>query len=91
MSVWSTYFQLAGRLSRRIKEATGAVVIWGGIHPQTRPADCLEHADIACQSEGEYVLAELTDRIESGSRLRGSARLLGEGRTARWCATRRAR
>jgi hypothetical protein len=23
MSVWSTYYQLAGRLSRRIKEATG--------------------------------------------------------------------
>jgi anaerobic magnesium-protoporphyrin IX monomethyl ester cyclase len=74
MSVWSTYFQLAGRLSRRIKEATGAVVIWGGIHPQTRPADCLQHADIACQSEGEYVLTELTDRIGLGldySDLRG--------------------
>jgi radical SAM superfamily enzyme YgiQ (UPF0313 family) len=66
MSVWSTYFQLAGRLSRRIKEATDAIVIWGGIHPQTRPADCLEHADIACQSEGEYVLAELTDRLSLG-------------------------
>lgn len=74
MSVWSTYFQLAGRLSRRIKDATGAVIIWGGIHPQTRPGDCLQHADIACQSEGEYVLAELTDRIGLGldySDLRG--------------------
>lgn len=66
MSVWSTYCQLAGRLSRRIKDRTGAVVIWGGIHPQTRPEDCLQHADIVCRSEGEYVLAELTDRLSLG-------------------------
>lgn len=66
MSVWSTYYQLAGRLTRRIKDATGAVTIWGGIHPQTRPDDCLQHADIVCRSEGEYVLAELTDRLSLG-------------------------
>lgn len=66
MSVWSTYYQLAGRLSRRIKERTGAVVIWGGIHPQTRPDDCLQFADVVCKSEGEYVLAELTDRMSLG-------------------------
>jgi radical SAM superfamily enzyme YgiQ (UPF0313 family) len=66
MSVWSTYYQLAGRLTQRIKAATGAVVIWGGIHPQTRPDDCLQHADIVCRSEGEYVLAELTDRLSLG-------------------------
>ncbi len=63
MSVWSTYYQLAARLSRRVKAATGAVVIWGGIHPQTRPEDSLEHCDLVARSEGEYVLAELTDRI----------------------------
>src|SRR5262249_8766619 len=40
--------------------------IWGGIHPQTRPDDSLEHADIVCSSEGEYVLAELTDRLSLG-------------------------
>src|SRR5579862_4475796 len=63
MSVWSTYFQLAARLSRRFKAVADPVVIWGGIHAQTRPQDCLEHVDIVCQSEGEYVLAELTDRL----------------------------
>ena len=66
MSVWSTYYQLAGRLTQRIKDATGAVVVWGGIHPQTRPEDCLQHADVVCRSEGEYVLAELTDRMSLG-------------------------
>jgi anaerobic magnesium-protoporphyrin IX monomethyl ester cyclase len=66
VSVWSTYYQLAGRLSRRIKAAVDPVIIWGGIHAQTRPEDSLQHADIACMSEGEYVLAELTDRLSLG-------------------------
>jgi len=63
VSVWSTYYQLAARLTDRIKQRTRAVVIWGGIHAQVRPEDSLEHADLVARSEGEYVLAELTDRI----------------------------
>src|SRR5215467_9689017 len=41
MSVWSTYYQLAARLTRRIKAAVDPVVIWGGIHAQTKPTECL--------------------------------------------------
>jgi len=63
MSVWSTYYQLARRLSRRIKDSVDPVIIWGGIHAQAKPEQCLEVADVVCQSEGEYVLAELTDRL----------------------------
>lgn len=63
MSVWSTYYQLAARLSQRIKASVNPVIIWGGIHAQARPQQCLEVADIVCKSEGEYVLAELTDRM----------------------------
>lgn len=66
MSVWSTYYQLASRLSRRIKDAVNPVIIWGGIHAQARPEQCLQVADIVCKSEGEYVLAELTDRLSLG-------------------------
>ncbi len=66
VSVWSTYFQLAARLTERIKERTGAVAIWGGIHAQVEPEESLRYADVVCRSEGEYVLAELTDRIGLG-------------------------
>ena len=66
MSVWSTYYQLAARLSARIKAAGNPLVIWGGIHPQTSPEQSLEHCDVVARSEGEYVLAELTDRIGRG-------------------------
>ncbi|MCK6556416.1 B12-binding domain-containing radical SAM protein [Candidatus Binatia bacterium] len=63
MSVWSTYYQLAARVTRRVRAAVNPVVIWGGIHAQTCPEDCLADADIVCRSEGEHVLVELTDRI----------------------------
>jgi anaerobic magnesium-protoporphyrin IX monomethyl ester cyclase len=66
MSVWSTYYQLAARLTRRVRAAVDPVVIWGGIHPQTCPEECIADADVVCRSEGEYVLAELTDRIGLG-------------------------
>ncbi len=69
MSVWSTYYQLAARLSRRIKASGNPVVIWGGIHPQTNPEQSLAHCDLVARSEGEYVLAELTDRIGRGEPL----------------------
>ncbi|GIW44481.1 MAG: hypothetical protein KatS3mg077_1763 [Candidatus Binatia bacterium] len=74
VSVWSTYFQLAARLTQRIKAAAKPVVIWGGIHAQTCSEDCLQYADIVCRGEGEYVLADLTDRLGRGedwSDLRG--------------------
>ncbi len=66
MSVWSTYYQLAARISRRLRQSLDTVIIWGGIHPQTRSEDCLQHADLVARSEGEYVLAELTDRLSLG-------------------------
>src|SRR5207248_4696879 len=69
MTVWSTYFQLAARLTDRIKASFCPLVVWGGIHAQTRPRDCLEHADVVALGEGEPVLTELTDRVVAGAPL----------------------
>lgn len=66
VSVWSTYYQLAARITRRIKQTVNPVVIWGGIHAQACSEECLQHADIVCRGEGEYVLAELADRLARG-------------------------
>jgi radical SAM superfamily enzyme YgiQ (UPF0313 family) len=66
MSVWSTYYQLAARLSRRVKASVDPVVIWGGIHAQANSEQCLDHCDLFARGEGEHVLAELTDRIGCG-------------------------
>src|SRR5262249_50909864 len=40
--------------------------VGGGIHARVGPEESLRSADIVCRSEGEYVLAELTDRIGLG-------------------------
>ncbi len=66
MSVWSTYYQLAARITRRVRAAVNPVVIWGGIHAQTCAEECLADADIVCRSEGEDALIELTERIGRG-------------------------
>lgn len=66
VSVWSTYYQLAARITRRVKQTVNPVVIWGGIHAQACSEECLQHADIVCRGEGEYVLAELADRLARG-------------------------
>jgi len=66
MSVWSTYFRLAARLAREIRARLNPVIIWGGVHAQVCPEDCLAYADIVCLGEGEYVLAELADRMSVG-------------------------
>jgi radical SAM superfamily enzyme YgiQ (UPF0313 family) len=66
MSVWSTYYQLAARISTRVKAAVNPTIVWGGIHPQTSPEQSLAHCDLLARGEGEYVLAELTDRLGLG-------------------------
>lgn len=53
----------------RIKASFGPLVVWGGIHAQTRPRECLAHADVVALGEGEPVLAELTDRLAAGTPL----------------------
>ena len=91
MSVWSTYYQLAGAAERPHQggRRSGHHL---GRHPRAgaSPQDCLEHADVVCLSEGEYVLAELTDRIEPRRAVRRSAGLLGAHRGRRRAAIRRA-
>jgi anaerobic magnesium-protoporphyrin IX monomethyl ester cyclase len=66
VSVWSTYYQLAARLSARVKAAVDPVIVWGGIHSQTCPEQSLAHCDLVTRGEGEYVLAELADRVGLG-------------------------
>ncbi|MFC2061709.1 B12-binding domain-containing radical SAM protein [Elusimicrobiota bacterium] len=56
-------FPLAAQITRRIKEASDAHVIWGGIYPTLCPEESLEYADMVCVGEGEETILELMDRI----------------------------
>ena len=75
LSVRSTYFQLAARLSARIKHEIGCTVLWGGVHATISPEECLDHADAICLGEGEETLVELAGRVSDNASWEGIANL----------------
>jgi anaerobic magnesium-protoporphyrin IX monomethyl ester cyclase len=67
ISLMSGYYYQAVTLTHGLNKRLPAPVIWGGIHPTSRPDDCIQHADIVCIGEGEEAIAELAERIEAGA------------------------
>ncbi len=66
ISVLSTFFKEATRLTNKIKNDLGIPIIWGGIHPTVRPQDCIEVADFVLRGEAEKTLLKFVnnwDRI----------------------------
>lgn len=51
--------------ARKLKETTGAVVVFGGVHPTTCPEEILRNpfVDYVIRGEGEYALADLIEAI----------------------------
>lgn len=63
ITVMTNYFHKAKQLTRALKEQLEVPIIWGGIHPTVRPAECLTYADLVCVGEGEDVLVDLANCI----------------------------
>lgn len=66
ITAMTSSFHLARQLTIGIHQAHDVPVIWGGIHPTVRPAECLEYADLVCIGEGEDTIIELARRIDMG-------------------------
>jgi anaerobic magnesium-protoporphyrin IX monomethyl ester cyclase len=66
ITLMTQYFDAAVQLTKTIKEKLGTPVIWGGIHPTTRPEECLNYADMVCVGEGEISVPELVRRMAAG-------------------------
>jgi anaerobic magnesium-protoporphyrin IX monomethyl ester cyclase len=66
ISLMTYCFQRVAQLSDYLRAQLHVPVIWGGIHATIRPAECLAHADFACQGEGEESLARLAAALEAG-------------------------
>ncbi|MCB2187962.1 MAG: radical SAM protein [Deltaproteobacteria bacterium] len=58
-TVFTSDYYLAGQLAGALREQSPARLIWGGIHPTVRPAECLAHADGVAVGDGEKLLAAL--------------------------------
>ncbi len=66
ISMMSCHFDNAVRITRFLRKRLEVPIIWGGIHPTLRPAECLQYADMACVGEGEIGLAQLASEMSSG-------------------------
>lgn len=66
LSVRSTYYQLAAKVSDRIRKRLNTFVVWGGVHVTISPENCLDHADAICIGEGEGTMLELAQRLAAG-------------------------
>jgi anaerobic magnesium-protoporphyrin IX monomethyl ester cyclase len=66
ISLMTQYFDAAAQLTKAIKQTLDVPVIWGGIHPTTRPDECLSYADMVCVGEGEISVPVLVNRMSAG-------------------------
>jgi radical SAM superfamily enzyme YgiQ (UPF0313 family) len=71
VSFMTNYFDRAIQITKEIKQNLDAPVIWGGMHPSTKPEEALQFADMVCIGEGEDSLLDLLDRMEQGMDYRG--------------------
>jgi len=68
-SLTSLPIKPAAEVTARLKRHFDVPVIWGGPGPTLEPERCIAHADMVCVNEGEELLVELADRIDSGGDL----------------------
>jgi anaerobic magnesium-protoporphyrin IX monomethyl ester cyclase len=66
LSVMTDYFYDAVKITEYLRKDTSAPIVWGGIHPTIRPAECLEYADVVCVGEAEDTIRLLAKKIERG-------------------------
>ena len=72
----SAYAQQAQVLTEYIREKLDIPVLWGGMHPTLVGEECIEHADLVLQGEGELALVELADRLRDGVPIDDTANLI---------------
>ncbi len=66
LTLMTNYFHAAREITAHLKRNLNIPVLWGGVHPTVRPAECTAFADYSCIGEGEEALLELVTRLESG-------------------------
>jgi len=73
VSCLTTEFHWAVRRAAEIREATGALVVFGGTHPTLAPETCIAAppVDVVCRGEGEGPLLELAEAVDAGTDFSG--------------------
>ena len=66
ITLMTNFFDGAVQITKNLKRGIDIPLIWGGVHPTIRPAECLKYADMVCIGDGEDAILELADKIQSG-------------------------
>lgn len=66
VSLMTNYTDNAVQITRALRARIGAPVLWGGVHPTIRPAECLETADMVCVGDGEEALLDVARALAAG-------------------------
>jgi anaerobic magnesium-protoporphyrin IX monomethyl ester cyclase len=66
ISMMTCHFDNAVHVTRFLHKRLHTPIVWGGIHPTLRPAECLEYADMVCVGEGEISLCQLSTEMSKG-------------------------
>jgi len=66
ISMLTFAFEMALDITKKIRENMNPLIVFGGIHAIIKPEECIKHADVVCEWEGEEALAELCDKFFQG-------------------------
>ena len=66
ITVMTNYVHRARAITSIVRRDSNPVVVWGGIHPTIRPAECLEAADYVVLGEGEEAFCDLLEAFRNG-------------------------
>lgn len=66
VSLMTNYADNAAQITRALRGRVTAPVLWGGVHPTIRPAECLEVADMVCLGDGEETIFDVVRALADG-------------------------
>lgn len=69
VSLMTNYADNAGQITRALAGRIVAPILWGGVHPTIRPAECLEAADLVCVGDGEEAILDVCQALAAGEPL----------------------
>ncbi|MFH0855097.1 MAG: radical SAM protein [Candidatus Omnitrophota bacterium] len=68
ISLTTRDFNFARKITAHIRGSLpGAHIVWGGIHPTSKPQECLHYADSVCLGEAEVSLTQLIKALRNKS------------------------
>lgn len=77
VSTRSITMRTAAEVTRELRRALDAPIVWGGIGPTLEPERSLESADYVCVGEGDGAMLDMAQAIDAGRDFAGIANIWG--------------